>query len=470
MNTMLENTAENTAEKKATAAIEAVFARAQKLMEMEEKILLSRHKVNFCRRAMEELERLDASWQRPEGEEDSDEAEEKASESFRPLTEEEEARRKAMMAELQARMDNATAGISIEIYTQASTMRNNAKNADEMNSAAARFQEAEESLKANPVREETLSPEVAIKYEEAKQAAAQTQVCRKESRSLFGKKRILNLAVILAVLILAGGMLIGFRTSTFRMALGKVQLSMGLNDAAAANFEKAYKRHKSDKTYALYIKGLYAQGMASYEDGDFASAAQELYLPSMEEGYEDAAAACTNAELALLREAQVGDKVDFGNRSWYVLEQQGDKVLLLKLDGVGPRNYLEEGTAGKVWADSCLREYLNGEYIDTNFNMAEQECLIETTLTNPDNPVYGTEGGPDTTDRVFLMSTEEYDQYYDLINKCGHCCWLRTPGKEEGTVTFVDVEKVVMDYGYPGTAETMYFKPVMWVDTTKAFE
>ena len=56
-----------------------------------------------------------------------------------------------------------------------------------------------------------------------------------------------------------------------------------------------------------------------------------------------------------------------------------------------------------------MREFLNGEFIDTVFSEEEQGRIVETLLENNDN--FGNFGGNDTVDRVFLLSISEVDEF-----------------------------------------------------------
>lgn len=50
----------------------------------------------------------------------------------------------------------------------------------------------------------------------------------------------------------------------------------------------------------------------------------------------------------------------------------------------------------------CDDEKVSGSYCDV-----EKARILQVSHSNPDNPWYGTAGGPDTSDRVFLLSLEE---------------------------------------------------------------
>ena len=58
-----------------------------------------------------------------------------------------------------------------------------------------------------------------------------------------------------------------------------------------------------------------------------------------------------------------------------------------------------------------MRRYLNGEFYN-RFTAEERGRILETRVINSDNHWYGTTGGADTTDRVFLLSIDEVVRYF----------------------------------------------------------
>ena len=75
-----------------------------------------------------------------------------------------------------------------------------------------------------------------------------------------------------------------------------------------------------------------------------------------------------------------------------------------------------------LWEDCTLRSWLNGygssanyskrdyttdNFMDRAFSNAEQQAILTTNLSNQDNPAYGTEGGNNTSDKIFLLSYED---------------------------------------------------------------
>ncbi|MBN1778057.1 MAG: peptidoglycan-binding protein, partial [Clostridiales bacterium] len=64
-----------------------------------------------------------------------------------------------------------------------------------------------------------------------------------------------------------------------------------------------------------------------------------------------------------------------------------------------------------TWESATLRTWLNNDFLNTAFTEQEREVIITSVISNEDNPEYGTDGGPDTQDRVFLLSLAEAEEY-----------------------------------------------------------
>ena len=193
-----------------------------------------------------------------------------------------------------------------------------------------------------------------------------------------------------------------------------------------------------------------------------------------------------------LTDAEVGDTIKFGsyeqdndtnngkeNIEWIVLEKQKNKVLVISKYGLDcqPYNDIYENV---TWESCTLRSWLNDEFIETAFRTEEQKLLAETKLENKDNHEYGTDGGKDTVDKVFLLSIDEIKKYFSLddVRKCepteytvvkgvyiddtGCWWWLRSPGENQLCAVRVFYGKVRTDGlgvdGFDGA-----IRPAMWV-------
>lgn len=102
---------------------------------------------------------------------------------------------------------------------------------------------------------------------------------------------------------------------------------------------------------------------------------------------------------------QVRDKIVFGRYEWRVLDIQNDAALIITEDIVEKRPY-HDVYKDITWADCQLRKYLNGAFYN-KFNEADKSRIISVTNKNLDNPWYGTNGGADTQDSIFLLDIED---------------------------------------------------------------
>ena len=112
----------------------------------------------------------------------------------------------------------------------------------------------------------------------------------------------------------------------------------------------------------------------------------------------------------------VGEVIQFGDFDWRVLDVQGDRMLIITEYIIERRDYYHprdeyNRTVDVTWETSAMREYLNNEFLNT-FSAADRARILEVTLTNNDNPWFGTDGGNDTTDYIFLLSVEEVVRYF----------------------------------------------------------
>ena len=91
---------------------------------------------------------------------------------------------------------------------------------------------------------------------------------------------------------------------------------------------------------------------------------------------------------------------------WRVLSVKGNDAFLLADQNLDAKPYNEEYT-DVTWATCTLRTWLNDTFLNTAFTSSEQAAIKNTTVVNDDNPYYGTEGGANTIDKVYLLSIAE---------------------------------------------------------------
>ena len=109
-------------------------------------------------------------------------------------------------------------------------------------------------------------------------------------------------------------------------------------------------------------------------------------------------------------QSEVGDIIEFGGYEWRVLEVRGNRALILSENILEWKTYQTDGKS-VTWETCDLRHYLNDDFYNS-FTTAERNRIEETRITNSDNPWYGTSGGSDTNDMVFLLSLDEVVRYF----------------------------------------------------------
>ena len=171
---------------------------------------------------------------------------------------------------------------------------------------------------------------------------------------------------------------------------------------------------------------------------------------------------------------------------WRVLtlDKSGKKALLVSRYALAAR-YYHNGSAYPTWANSNIRGWLNFNFWWDAFTEQEQSLIVRTKLSNPSYE--GIEGGPDTWDRVFLLSRGEAANYftgsadrlvkptlYALAMGTGTadengCCWwwLRTPGAysyDAGTVYAIGG---IDHTGANVKNATIAVRPAIWVELSE---
>ena len=170
---------------------------------------------------------------------------------------------------------------------------------------------------------------------------------------------------------------------------------------------------------------------------------------------------------------KVGDIIPFGAYSWRVLDVQDGKALLLSELALGVGEYNEKFTA-VTWETCTLRLFLNEGFYN-EFSAEEKARIAETTLPNNDNPLFGTSGGNDTSDKIFLLSIEEVKKYFGdsgqldnsaLIalssNGAASEWWLRSPGVSETSAASVS-EGGEFDFYGEATSMSKDIRPALWL-------
>lgn len=93
---------------------------------------------------------------------------------------------------------------------------------------------------------------------------------------------------------------------------------------------------------------------------------------------------------------------------WRVLQNDGKTLFLLADQGLDYQQYHTSYTA-VTWSACTLRGWLNDTFYTTAFRSGERSAVRRQTVVNANHPEYGTSGGSDTQDNVYLLSIEEVE-------------------------------------------------------------
>jgi hypothetical protein len=147
-----------------------------------------------------------------------------------------------------------------------------------------------------------------------------------------------------------------------------------------------------------------------------------------------------------------------------------------------------------TWEKCSLRKWLNEEFIFKAFDEQERSRIVKVCNQNRDNPWWGTEGGKATWDRVFALSIEEADKYFDdnmdmraavtsyarspHEGKLGSGVsekykttdgqwtgwwWLRSPGDYSHYAAYVISDGEVYEHGYYVNDSSVSVRPALWL-------
>ncbi len=167
---------------------------------------------------------------------------------------------------------------------------------------------------------------------------------------------------------------------------------------------------------------------------------------------------------------------------WQVLVREGKKALLISKYVLDARAYNKD-YVGITWANCTLRSWLNGEFLQAAFNAEEQKKILQSSIQNPNNPSYGTNGGSSTTDRLFLLSIDEVKKYFssdsarlgqptayaksrgvDVDSSGNAWWWLRSPGYFTDFAAHVSNDGGINECGHCVDDERGGARPALWIN------
>ena len=202
-----------------------------------------------------------------------------------------------------------------------------------------------------------------------------------------------------------------------------------------------------------------------------------------------------------IKNIKIGDSYTFGtyeqdnNTSngkeaieWTVLDKDGMSLLLVSKQALAWQQYNTSYT-DVTWENCTLRKWLNGTFLNNAFSTEEQAQIQNTTVSADNNPQYSTNPGNATTDKVFLLSINEVEKYFNSneARKCAPTAyaeaqgvwtsdtyktpsgaatcwwWLRSPGSNQDEAASVYVDGSVGEYGRNVNHVHGAVRPAMWI-------
>lgn len=243
-------------------------------------------------------------------------------------------------------------------------------------------------------------------------------------------------------------------------------------------------------------KARYERALAYIDAGEFDLAESELKALG---DYADSAELAGNMNTMKFKNCKVGDVITFGNFplslmetgytgdfdiEWKVIKRDGTRVLVISRRVLDVREF-----GGENWSESSLRSWLNNDFYNNCFSESEKAMIPTVTVTTPDNENTKLNGGPDTEDKIFLLSkpeTYEYlfsaesgikpsftewalekyrltkdEEYRERYGFNSTYWWTRTPGHLHD-MSVMTMEFSFFEYAKP--TDLYGVRPAMWIE------
>lgn len=166
---------------------------------------------------------------------------------------------------------------------------------------------------------------------------------------------------------------------------------------------------------------------------------------------------------------------------WVVLKNDGEKMFIVSKFILDCKQYNTKNS-DVTWEVSTIRQWLNDDFYNDAFTSGEKRQILETSLENEDNPKHKSMGGNKTNDKVFLLSIDETQTFFqnDNVRKCkateyalnngahglidySSVWWLRSPGKDQrAAVVISNTGNLYLD-GREVNAKNVGVRPAMWI-------
>jgi len=344
----------------------------------------------------------------------------------------------------------------------------------------------------------------------------------KEAKAKAKKtKTIIAIVTCVSILAVGSGVYINYNNKLTKYNAAAQSLAEGQYDVAISEFAQLEDFKDSQN---MVIESKYQKAMSFFDNGQYKEAITILNELS---GYSSSAdvikqanAKLEEARLQSIKSSNVGETVIWGeyeqdndnsngkeNVEWLILDIKDNQALLISkyIIDCQPYNSYDRKV---TWENCSLRTYMNGTMISNLFTTEQQKYIVNAPLKNENSPWFGTDGGNDTTDKLFILSQSEAGKYFktdesreaeasayvtakhsEKENSFERACgefgceydmwWLRTPGADPKEKS-ANWEQVVTSWGEVGYNWTTLdggisdiglnvdthvgIRPVLWID------
>lgn len=309
-------------------------------------------------------------------------------------------------------------------------------------------------IKAKSARDFIQAEEEFRALEDYKDSQAMAKECSQmilklEKKSIRGN--IMRIVIAICVIVF----LLGNTTAPMKYLRARAYKRIGMYNMAIKLYSKldTYKDSAARLAECEYFYGLKLKEDKKYEDAQKAFAAAN--------SYKDSDAQELAIEKLRIGKSEVGEKVDIGGSQWQILKKEDNAALLIKSSHFSDVTF-HDTLENVTWETSSIREWLNTDFMEKTFSEEERNNILLSNIKMEDNEMYGIDGGNDTEDFIFLLSSSEAEEFADCLSDCKIASWLRSPGSSTNTASFLSDENIVMEYGYLVNSAGFTARPVMW--------
>lgn len=334
-----------------------------------------------------------------------------------------------------------------EVYQEGMRLKAEAKSAADYEAAIAEFRRLRREYKDIP--------------EQIKECGQLKEAARKNERRKAVTGRLAAAAILAAVI---GAVIFLCSPQAFYL---EGSILMGIQDYERADtlFSKSRGYKDTDKRV---MECNYQRAVKAAENGDYKKAVR--LLSSKTGDYKDSLEIKAKYEKEILKTARIGDTVTYGNVKWIVADEAGGSqrfLLLVRKNPAKAETVYQTSGQPASWENSKLRSWLNQDFFNTCFSKYEQPDVLEANITARANSTYGTSGGGNTKDHIFLLDETEAERYQEILKlkDSQKSWWLRTPGKSSDSAAFVSADGTIMPYGYAADSMDISVRPAVWVQS-----